>query len=312
MNAFDATPLTMFRPASVEALLLDHITWLLIGGAVALLAVMSLLLALALRRHSRPIAAAWWIVGGGLGVPAVLLTTLFLYSVSVTQGLDRARPPDALIVDVVGRMWWWEIHYPDTPGPGRVTLANEIRVPVGRQVLLSLGTADVIHSFWVPAVGGKMDTVPGRDNRLLFTPREPGTYRGICAEYCGTQHARMGLTVVVQTPAEFDAWLERQARDAIPPDDEAARRGRQVFLSRGCDSCHAIRGVAERGRLGPDLTHVASRLELGAGTLRNDHGALARWITTVQDLKPGARMPATHHLIGRDLDDLVAYLEHLR
>jgi len=248
------------------------------------------LLALGLRTPRRAVSVRAWVIGGGIVVPVLVLTALLLYATTRTAMLDRS-PVNPLVVGVTGHMWWWEIRYRDPASGREVRLANELRLPLGRPTQLGLASADVIHSVWVPALGGKMDTVPGRMNRLVITPREAGVFRGACAEFCGEQHARMALHVVVMPQAQFDQWLARQAQPAADAADPASARGRRAFLDHGCAACHTVRGHAESGVLGPDLTHVGSRLHLGAGVLRNHRGALAQWITSVQALKPGARMP---------------------
>lgn len=292
-------------PASTEADVLAEVAWVLVIGGFAVLAATMGVLALALRRGRRPVPSQWWIVGGAV-VPAALLVALAVYSQVRTAGLDAPPPPGAVVVAVTGRSWWWHVQY--QAGADAVVTANELRLPAGRPVHLALMSDDVIHSFWVPALGGKMDLVPGRINRLVVTPHTPGTYRGACAEFCGEQHAKMALHVVVLPPAEFDRWLASQAEPAGPPRSGAARRGQQVFADQGCAQCHTVRGHTAGSDAGPDLTHVAGRLHLGAGTVRNDGRALADWIVRVQQLKPGARMPSAHHLPAGDLAALAAYL----
>jgi len=211
-------------------------------------------------------------------------------------------------------MWWWEVRYRDAATGAQVVTANEIRIPVGRPVYFGLGSADVIHSFWVPSLGGKMDMLPGRVQHLLLQADRPGTWRGQCAEYCGEQHARMALHVVAEEPAAFDAWLAAQAR---PANDATASqevaRGREAFLAHRCNACHTVRGVSEESRLGPDLTHVGSRLHLGAGTVPNDPGQLAAWVAHTQQLKPGARMPSSGARIAEaDLRSIAAWLTQLK
>jgi cytochrome c oxidase subunit II len=299
-------------PASLQAGVLAELGWVLIAGAATIFGLTMALLALALRRRKRPVATAWWTVGAGIVFPAVVLSALLAYSVLRTAGLDRPPAGAPLVVGVTGHLWWWEVRYHD-PASGRwITLANELRLPAGRVAQLGLESADVIHSFWVPALGGKMDLVPGRTNRLVVTAVAPGIYRGVCAEFCGTQHARMALHLVVEPPEQFDRWLAAQAAAAQVPVDAAPDQGRRAFLEHGCAGCHTIRGVAEARSLGPDLTHVGSRLHLGAGTLPNDRDALARWIADPQAFKPGARMPSFGHLDRATLDALAAYLAQLR
>lgn len=297
--------------ASDQAAVLAEVAWVLVIGASLVFLFTMALLALALRHRKRAVRVGWWVFGAGLAFPVVLLTALLVYATLRTQALDRP-PLQPLVIGITGHMWWWEVRYRD-PASGRdVRLANQLHLPAGRPVQLGLMSGDVIHSFWVPAIGGKMDTVPGRVNKLVVTAREPGLYRGVCAEFCGAQHARMALHVVVQTPEEFDRWLAQQAQPAAEPDDAVLERGRQAFVDHGCAACHTLRGVAEGAQLGPDLTHVGSRLTLGSGVLRNQHGAMAQWLTGVQTLKPGARMPSFGHLDAATLDALGAYLEQLQ
>ncbi|MEC5398538.1 cytochrome c oxidase subunit II [Uliginosibacterium sp. H1] len=318
--SFEVGALSVLRPAGDEAAVLNELSWVLMIVCLTVFIGVMVLLGLSLRRNRPKLPASWLVIGGGIVFPVVVLTGLLLYGTARTVGLDRARPPDALMISVTGHMWWWEVRYQQADGKQArkdVVLANELRIPVGRPVLLKLESADVIHSFWVPALGGKMDTVPGRSNRLLITARAPGVYRGVCAEYCGIQHTRMGMVVVVQTPQEFQDWLARQARPAAPASGDAALRGRGLFMSEGCAACHTIRGVTgtsgttAASQRGPDLTHIGSRLELG-GVLRNHRGAMSHWIASVQGVKPGARMPSFWHLEQNQLDDLSTYLEQLR
>ena len=298
--------------ASTEAGVLAEIVWvLIIGGALVFAATMGVV-ALALRRRKRPVATRTWIITGGLLVPTAVLAVLGAYSAVRTDGLDDPPPPGALVVSVTGRLWWWDLQYRDPVSGRPVASANELRLPVGRPVHLGLVSHDVIHSFWVPALGGKMDLVPGRVNRLVVHPHTPGVYRGACAEFCGEQHAKMALQVVVMPAEAFDQWLAAQAGNAAEPATALAQRGRQVFNERACAQCHTVRGVAEGAKAGPDLTHVASRLHLGAGTVANSPEALARWITLVQQLKPGARMPSGAHLPPADLEALAAWLATLQ
>ena len=299
-------------PASVEAGILAEIGWVLIAGATVIFVLTMALLALALRRRKRDVPVHWWTLGAGIAFPAVVLTALLAYNVSHTAGLERAPAGNPLVIGVTGHLWWWEVRYHDPATGSWITLANELHLPAGRPVQIGLQSADVIHSFWVPTLGGKMDLVPGRVNRLVITPRKPGVHRGVCTEYCGTQHARMALHVVVESPAEFERWLAAQAAPAAVPTDAALERGRRAFLEHGCASCHTIRGVATSAGLGPDLTHVGSRLMLGAGTLPNDRAALAHWIAKVQSVKPNARMPSYEHLDPAELSALAGYLSQLK
>ncbi|RYY94160.1 MAG: c-type cytochrome [Comamonadaceae bacterium] len=262
------------------------------------------LLALSLRRQ-REVDWRWWLLGGGVAFPTVVLLALFAYSEWHRPAWRPVPPKDALIIGLTGRMWWWEVRYRDPVSGSDIVSANEIRIPVGRPVYFGLASGDVIHSFWVPSLAGKMDMVPGRMQHLQLQADRPGVWRGQCAEYCGEQHARMALHVVAMPSAEFDAWLAAQALPTAPasatrrPSDPGAAgsrdeldRGREAFLSNRCNACHTVRGVSAESRLGPDLTHVGGRLQLGAGTLPNDVDGLARWVAHTQTLKPGVRMPS--------------------
>lgn len=311
--AMDAAPLaSVFAPAAADAARVAVIGWVLLGaGTLIFLGVMALLWH-ALRRPPGPVRPLVWIVGGGLAFPVAVLSALLGWSTWQSAQLARATPADALVVSVVGRMWWWEIRYRDPATGAEIATANQLHLPLGRTVHLGLASDDVIHSLWVPQLSGKVDMVPGRVNRLLVQATAAGTYRGQCAEYCGEQHARMALHVVVQAPADFEAWLARQAQAAQEPSDALARRGREAFVEQRCSACHAVRGVAGASRLGPDLTHVGSRLYLGAGVLPNHVGTLAAWISNVQGLKPGARMPSFGHVDAPTLQALSAYLAQLQ
>lgn len=273
--------------------------------------VLLLLLVPVLRSVARPQAAGHhpvdarvWIVGGA-AASTIILAFLFISSLPTLSALSP--PADAeLVVEVVGHRWWWEVRY---PAPGATT-ANEVHIPAGRQVLVRLTTADVIHSFWAPQLGGKLDLIPGNTNVMRLHADRPGTYRGACAEYCGLQHAHMRFLVVALSPEAYEAWIRREARPARPPTDPAAREGLRVFLSTGCASCHTIRGTPAAGKLGPDLTHLASRATLGAGALPNRRGHLAGWILNSQAIKPGNLMPDMP-LTGPQLQALLAYLATL-
>jgi cytochrome c oxidase subunit 2 len=265
---------------------------------------------------------------GGIAIPLLILSVTFAYSVwtlravtappgepgmtdfpDATAGESAIGPNGAnlLTVQVIGEQFWWRIVY---PGGGET--ANELHVPAGRAVRLDLTSKDVIHSFWVPRLMGKLDLIPGKQNRLILRADEAGTYRGGCAEFCGIQHAHMLLHVFADPPAQFDAWLAREQRPARTADDPAVQRGAQVFARAGCITCHQLRvgGGAIGGDAGPDLTHVASRRTLAAGLLDNTIGNLGGWIVNSQALKPGNKMPPIP-LDGPDLQALLAYLRSL-
>ena len=324
MTAFAAQALpqlqSVLSPAGSPAASIAGLSWVMFAGAALIFTVVMGLLAWAVLRRSsaRAVRPRRWIVGGGLVFPGLVLASLFAYSSGRTPGWLAQPPPGALVVSLTAHLWWWEVRYRD-PASGRdIALANELHLPVGRPVWLGLNSQDVIHSFWVPALAGKVDMVPGRVNHLLVQAGQAGVYRGQCAEYCGEQHARMALHVVARPPDEFDAWLAAQARPPVAPragDAPGAAllaRGRDAFVAQRCNACHTVRGVAEAGRLGPDLTHVGSRLYLGAGTLPNHAGSMARWIADTQAVKPGARMPSSGDMDSATLQALAAWLEQLQ
>jgi cytochrome c oxidase subunit 2 len=249
-------------------------------------------------------------VAAATGTTVLILIVLTFVSYFATRGLG-ATSADPVRIRLTGKQWWWEIEYQDRTPSQTYTTANELHVPVGRPVTLILLATDVIHSFWVPNVAGKMDLIPGRTNTITFTLQKPGTYRGQCAEFCGLQHAHMALLLIADNPAEFDAWRAREHADAPTPDDPEQARGMEVFLRSGCVACHAIRGTPASGLLGPDLTHVGARSTLAAGTLPNTRGNLQGWIADPQGIKPGAQMPRLE-LAASDLNAVTAYLAGLK
>lgn len=283
---------------------------LVLGGVVFVL--VTLLLAMGLFRRGRDDpspppshSGRGWLLGSVAlstgGVLAVLVATL---------GVMRDSPAasrDDLTVDVIGHQWWWEIEYPDHD----VVTANEIHVPAGRQTLFRLRSADVIHSFWIPELGGKKDLLPEDTTTLVLEADEPGTYRGQCAEFCGLQHAKMGVYVLASPLDEFDEWAVHHSRPAVEPDTPLERRGAEVFLEADCAGCHTIRGTEADGDRGPDLTHLADRRTLAAGTLRNTTEDLIAWVTDPHAYKDGVLMEPAE-LEDDDLDALVAYLGSLK
>jgi cytochrome c oxidase subunit II len=251
------------------------------------------------------------ILYGGLAFPIVVLSALLPYGLIVMRDTD-APASGALPIEVIGEQYWWRVRYPaDGERPEAVT-ANEIVIPVGQPIAVSVTAADVIHSFWIPNFGGKIDMIPGRVNRLNFTAERPGVYRGVCAEFCGDQHARMAFDVLALEPEAFSAWRMRQAEPAPAPEIPFLERGRELFRTGGCGSCHAVRGTEANGQFGPDLTHVGSRRTIGAGQFPNNVGTLAGWIANTQHIKPGARMPSYGSLTGEALRALAGYLESLK
>jgi len=299
-------------PAGPQAARIGDLWWLMfwVCTAVYALVVLALLAAVTRRREAAGIAPVvhppaagerrlgrW--VGGATAVSAVILLGLLVASVSTGSALESLARPNSVSIDLVGYQWWWQVQYSDPMPSRRVVTANEIHIPVGQPVRLRVTSRDVIHSFWVPALHGKKDLIPGRTNDLWLRADRPGVFRGQCAEFCGWQHAHMALLVIAETPQQFAAWLDAQRQTAKPPADPLAIKGQQVFDTGPCALCHTIAGTQAVGSAGPDLTHLASRRTLAAGIL------------DPQSLKPGNRMPAIS-LGADDLQALLAYLETLR
>jgi cytochrome c oxidase subunit 2 len=331
-----------FDPAGPRAARIAELGWVVIGIAAVIFVVVVSLLAVGLfhrrltavvvgnyaprgapegaaereRRESTPDvpdvpagngSGTRWVVAGGIIVPAIVLAVTLGLTVRALGAIAPGRTAD-LEVEVVGYQFWWEVRY---PGHGFVT-ANEIHIPTGRSVALTLTSQDVIHSFWVPQLQGKLDLIPGKSNTLWLQADSPGVYRGQCAEFCGIQHAQMALLVVAEPPAAFEAWAAAHRAPARQPADSLVQRGAQVFAREGCITCHSVRHGEQRigGQVGPDLTHLASRRTIAAGALPNTRGNLAGWILNPQAIKPGSKMPPVP-MDGESLQSLLAYLESL-
>ncbi len=307
----------LLRPASPQEHKIATLFWVMMGVAWFGLGLIGFLLALGWVRRRRPAlpghsgerTATALVVGLGVAAPIVSLAALFVWSdVFVLRATSAPKPSSTgLTVEVTGHQWWWEVRY---PGTSAVT-ANEIHIPVGVRVNVVGRSADVIHSFWVPELNRKIDLIPGRTNRIVLQADRSGRYRGQCYEFCGLQHAHMGFFVVADRPARFRAWLANMAREAPAPRSALERRGKQVFLADACSGCHQIRGTPAHARVGPDLTHLATRRTIAGAELPNDMATLTRWVHDPQHAKPGARMPALG-LPAADLHAVVSYLESLR
>ena len=303
-------------PASDQAFALHDLLILMtvVCGLIYLLVIAGLVWSvLRARKHAKRAAAAPVDERGLdrslIATAAIIvagLTVLIFGSFLADRALLAARAEKAMMVRVTGHQWWWRIEYRN-PATGRwVETANELHLPLGRTTRVELTSNDVIHSFWVPNVSGKIDMIPGRLNMLDLTPRRSGWFRGACAEFCGAQHAHMALDVRVDDPVAFDAWLAGQAESAR----KAQGPGKALFALH-CGSCHAVRGTPANGRAGPDLTHFAARRSIAAGTLPMTRGALQGWIAQPQALKPGTAMPAVP-LRPAEADALATYLATLR
>ena len=301
-------------PAGREAEQIARLFWWMTAGAVAIWLAVAGLFFYAVRRRTEPRSERWGrllILVGGAVVPAVVLGGLLAYGLSMMPPLVNRAPPGTRTIAVDGAMWWWRVSYPGPDGR-TVELANEIRLPVGEPVEFQLTSSDVIHSFWIPSLAGKRDMIPGRLTHLALTPVRTGVFRGQCAEYCGTSHALMSFDVVVVEKEEFAAWLAQQAAPARAPVESLAISGQKQFLANGCGACHSVRGTPARGLIGPDLTHVGSRMSLGAGILPNEPDAFLRWIAHTPTVKPEVHMPAFGMLPPEELQALAAYLEGLK
>jgi cytochrome c oxidase subunit II len=292
----------------------DLFWWMAVGAGVIWLGIVGLAVyTIHLEREPHGLKGArLLIVVGGVVFPTIVLAALLSYGLALLPELVGRAPEGSLKIAVSGEQWWWRVRYLRPDGNGAAAeLANEIRLPVGEPVEFQLESPDVIHSFWIPALGGKMDMIPGRTNRLTLEPTRTGVFRGVCAEFCGTSHALMGFDVVVLEKAEFAAWLARQTAPADAPAKLLARRGEERFLADGCGACHTIRGTAADGLIGPDLTHVGGRLSLGARVLANDPDGFRRWIAETEHVKPDSGMPSFGMLPPEDVDALAAYLDGL-
>jgi len=313
-----AAPLQYLTGAGEKAAPVVALTWGVLLISVTVVAIIGLLLAGAIwhragfawSRGARPFLLPhegglnWLWIGVGISTLALLFT--IVWTIKVLAGI--ARPPGAtpVTIEVTGRQWWWQVRY--LGGASEFTTANEIHIPVGQSVRLKLVGGDVIHSFWVPQLAGKMDAIPGQTNETWIEAATPGTYRGQCTEYCGLQHAHMAMLVVAESPARFRRWWAHQLAAPTFPHGAAAV-GQQDFQIH-CGGCHAVRGTQAAGALGPDLSHLKERQTLAAGTLANTAPNLTHWIADPQGIKPGSLMPAPS-ISGQDLSDIHAYLASL-
>ncbi len=329
-----ATAPSALRGAGRAAVEINQLWWfMLVTGSAIYVGVMSLLL-MAYRRNraaaptdatvstEAPLTAAArdlvpaaagstrLIILGGIVMPSIVLSAVYAFTLetlwSISGQFWGQQRPEPLTIEVIGHQWWWEVRY---PAHGIIT-ANELYLPVDQPVRIELTSEDVIHSFWVPELHGKLDMIPGRTNSFWLEANEPGDYWGICAEFCGIQHANMLYLVLARPQAAFDEWLAAQQVPPSAPTTELARQGQQIFFEATCDRCHAIAGTAAAGRLGPDLTHLASRRTLASGILDNNIGSLGGWILNPQHIKPGNLMPSSD-LSGPELQALLAYLATL-
>jgi cytochrome c oxidase subunit 2 len=333
-------PLQYFTAAGPHAGPVVSLNWFLLGLSVVVILIFTVAVGWSVFARRQPMTAEALSVAsaseGGRGMPwlyvglpltMVALVVALFWTMLVMARIDTPAAARALTITVTGRQWWWQVDYPARPGGRAFRTANEIHIPVGVPVLVRLRGADVIHSFWVPALAGKTDTIPGRENVTWLQADRAGVYRGQCTEYCGAQHAHMGFMVYADPPAAFAAWRAGQERPAatfpvVADSAQLAARfaaarspitaalGEPIFVAH-CGGCHAMAGTAAQGQRGPDLSHLMSRRTLAALTLSNTTNNLGGWISDPQAQKPGALMPATR-LNGPQLQAVIAYLEAQR
>lgn len=309
-------PPPVLDPAGPYASSVSLLSWVLFAMAAVVTLIVLVALWVALKggeKTRRRLGGQKAVLIGGVAFPVVVLTALLVWGLSLTRDLTAPIRGDEMRVRVTGEMWWWRVDYLDSAGAPILADANELHIPVGQPVVLELESADVIHSFWVPRLSGKLDMIPGRTNLLRIQADEPGVFGGQCAEYCGGPHALMGFVVVAHAPDEFERLMavRRTPPTLLPPTEEVAR-GAELFRTTGCAACHRIAGSDANGLAGPDLSHVGSRRTLGAGIIPNNRGTMIGWIANSQAIKPGNRMPPYSVLSAEELRAIAAYLETRR
>lgn len=314
-------------PASAR---ISHLSWFMTILFLVITAIMWVLIAWAFTRRRGTLAehapvdaggGHLWIAIGGLAVPLLVLSVLFVLGLNLLtdfpiHGMHGGRvhaqtmmKPD---IRIIGHQWWWEIQYLNDDVSKEFTTANELHLPVHRPVNIEVVTRDVMHSFWIPALHGKVDLIPGHTNYIRLEASQAGSYSGQCAEFCGAQHAHMRMLAIVQEPEDYEAWLQAQRQPASEPQTQDAIAGRETFIAGPCSMCHTVRGTIAGGRVAPDLTHFGSRRMLASDSFPNNDAWLEAWITHAQSLKPGAQMPDLTQFNGEQLHDLVAYLRQLQ
>jgi cytochrome c oxidase subunit II len=308
----------IFNPAGPAAHEIARLGWFLFAVCAIVYVLVMVALIWALARRRRPSddlpeteQRLTRTVNIAVGVTVITLVALAVSSVVAGRGLTSPLGAGAITIDAIGHQWWWEFQYRDVSPSDFVTTPNELHIPVGVPVVIKAMSRDVIHSFWVPNLHGKRDLIPGQVTNFWIQADRPGIYRGQCAEFCGHQHANMAFVVVAEPMGKFQTWIAHQRRAAIEPATTLQQRGRQVFLDSACVMCHTVRGTSAGSRVGPELTHIGSRMTLAAGTLPNTADHLAAWVREPQAVKPGNRMPSTP-LSADDREALLSYLRSLR
>ena len=319
-------PQNALDSAGVQAGRLESLWWIFFWVCSAVYVIVMAILVIAFFRNKRADentspelrpdqsreARAGNIIKGAVGVSLIILFTLMVLSFRTGRAINSLSYAESPIeIQITGNQWWWDVEYRDPVPSMNIRTANELHLPVGRPVKLNLQSTDVIHSFWLPNMHGKIDLIPGYKTTFFFQPDEVGTYFGQCAEFCGYQHAKMRFAVTVESQEDYEKWAAAQRQVPPPPADPIQQRGQQIFLTSVCTQCHAVAGTTANARVGPDLTHVATRHYIAAASMHNVHDHLKTWITDPQRIKPGVRMPMNNYA-EEDLNALVTYLENLK
>lgn len=315
-----SAPMSIFGADGEGGRRISGLAWFMImTAAIVYVAVMALFIVAMSRNRARDPKAVdlsrpghGFIIWGGAVMPSLVLAAVFVAGLAAMGRFPARANERAPAFTITGHQWWWQVDYDDPKLPGQFTTANELHVPVGETVRIRLISGDVIHSFWVPGLQGKIDLIPGDTNEVRIHAEKAGTYRGQCAEFCGQQHANMAFTVVAEPRAKWESWIAGQQQAAKEPADSIAASGRELVTGGPCAMCHTVRGTNARGQVGPDLTHVGSRLTIAAGTLPNTLGTMEAWVANAQALKPGTRMPTITQFNGRELRAVATYLETLK
>ncbi len=317
------TPLSYLTGYGAKAYPVTALTWgLLIISIVVVVIVTGLVVAGVITRRVRPETplgevpvdrrgSGLGLLGVGVGISTFVLMISAVWTMAVIAKINAPPPGQKpLVIEITGGQWWWKARYLNEDASKVLTTADEFHIPVSRPVRIELIGADVIHSFWVPALAGKTDTIPGQTNETWLQADKPGRYRGQCTQYCGEQHAHMAFYVIAEPPAQFEQWLKDQLQPAVAPTSPLIAQDEHVFVEH-CGACHTVRGSTAGGSVAPDLTHLMSRQTLAAGMLENTPGALAGWIAEPSAVKPGTKMPDLY-LSGPQLSAVTTYLETLK
>lgn len=298
---------SMLHPAGEDAAAVANLFWVMAAGTVVIWFIVMGITVYAVLGKKRPKTERFadrFILIGGVAFPSITLAALLIFGLALLPDWVRADPAD-LRVHVTAEQYWWRVAY-EQPDGSLVQSANELHLPAGQTTEFVLNSTDVIHAFWIPNLGGKIDVIPGRTNLWRLKPTEPGVFRGVCTEFCGPSHALMAFPVMVHEPAEFDAWLAEESQPVDAPD------GHELFISAGCAACHAVRGTSAGGAVGPDLTHFASRRSMAAGTMPISAENLSSWLLDPEHHKPDVRMPSYESLAETERNALVSYLLDLK